>query len=152
MLSEIENVRLCETVAVTDTWSSFKILTVADPVSPKVPETATLYDAAVVALIEFALVYEMITLSLAASAAVPTPSVGAVRVNTLFCVPENTAPQAVVEGEAARVSDDSAPVDAPCVKVTVHIVFDVKLKSDGNVMIIVAPAADVPVGVVNLIV
>ena len=45
----------------------------------------------------------------------------------------------------------SAPVEAPWVKVTVLMVLLVKLKSEGNVMMIVWPAVPAPLGVVNLI-
>ena len=94
----------------------------------------------------------IITLSLAATVAAPTPSVGAVRVKMRFAVPENTAPQAVALGVAASVSVFSAPVDAPWVNVTEPITLLVKSKSDGKVIIMVSVESAAPVGVVNLIV
>ena len=92
------------------------------------------------------------TLSLAATVAAPTPSVGAVRVKTRFAVPENTAPQSATLGVAARVSVFSVPVVAPWVNVTELITLLVKSKSAGKVMMIVSVDSAAPVGVVNLIV
>ena len=97
------------------------------PESPNVPEMVAVYEPGVVGLIEFVPSYVIITLSLGAKTAAPVPSVGAVRVNIRFCVPENTAPQADTEGDAANVSVLSKPVLAPWVKVTVLMVLLVKL-------------------------
>jgi hypothetical protein len=120
--------------------------------SPNPPEIDTVYEPALVGFVELAAGYVMMILSPGATTAAPIPSVGGVKVRIRFAVPENAIPQAVRLGAPASVSVVSAPVETPCVNVTVEVALPVKSYDAGKVMMIVDVLAPAPDGVVKRIV